>query len=65
MHANRTLESHPGNVRRAKGSDLPSPPIVVTGATEFIGMHVVERLVARGEAVVGIDALTSLFAIPL
>ena len=30
----------------------------MTGAAGFIGMHVAERLLARGEEVVGIDALT-------
>ncbi|MGZ3276047.1 MAG: NAD-dependent epimerase/dehydratase family protein [Caulobacteraceae bacterium] len=29
--------------------------VLVTGAAGFIGMHVAERLLARGEAVVGID----------
>lgn len=29
--------------------------IIVTGAAGFIGMHVSERLLARGEAVVGVD----------
>lgn len=33
-------------------------PVVVTGAAGFIGMHVCERLLARGERVVGIDAVT-------
>ncbi|AZU03097.1 UDP-N-acetylglucosamine 4-epimerase [Glycocaulis alkaliphilus] len=30
-------------------------PVLVTGAAGFIGMHVAERLLARGEAVIGID----------
>jgi len=33
-------------------------PVLVTGAAGFIGMQVSERLLARGEQVVGIDALT-------
>jgi UDP-glucuronate 4-epimerase len=33
-------------------------PILVTGAAGFIGMHVCEALLARGERVVGFDALT-------
>jgi len=32
--------------------------VVVTGAAGFIGMHVAARLLARGEAVVGMDNLT-------
>jgi UDP-glucuronate 4-epimerase len=37
---------------------LASGSVLVTGAAGFIGMHVAERLLARGEEVVGIDALT-------
>jgi UDP-glucuronate 4-epimerase len=33
-------------------------PVLVTGAAGFIGMQVSEQLLARGERVVGIDALT-------
>ena len=33
-------------------------PVLVTGAAGFIGMQVSERLLARGEQVIGIDALT-------
>lgn len=29
--------------------------VIVTGAAGFVGMHVAERLLARGEAVVGVD----------
>lgn len=32
-----------------------SPPVIVTGAAGFIGMHVAERLLGRGEAVIGVD----------
>jgi UDP-glucuronate 4-epimerase len=32
-----------------------SPPVIVTGAAGFIGMHVAERLLARGERVIGVD----------
>jgi len=34
-------------------------PILVTGAAGFIGYHVCEALLARGEVVIGFDALTS------
>jgi UDP-glucuronate 4-epimerase len=30
-------------------------PIIVTGAAGFIGMHVAQRLLARGESVIGVD----------
>ena len=36
-------------------------PVMVTGAAGFIGMHVCERLLARGEQVVGVDALTTYY----
>ncbi|HSC85730.1 MAG TPA: NAD-dependent epimerase/dehydratase family protein [Polyangiaceae bacterium] len=32
-----------------------SPPIIVTGAAGFIGSHVAERLLERGERVLGVD----------
>ena len=35
--------------------------ILVTGAAGFIGMHVVQRLAARGDTVVGIDNLNSYY----
>jgi UDP-glucuronate 4-epimerase len=34
-------------------------PIIVTGAAGFIGMHVCDALLQRGENVIGYDALTS------
>lgn len=38
---------------------------LVTGCAGFIGMHVCERLLARGEAVVGIDNLNSYYDVRL
>ena len=35
--------------------------VLVTGAAGFIGMHVVQRLVARGDSVVGIDSLNAYY----
>ncbi len=35
--------------------------VLVTGAAGFIGMHVVQRLVARGDRVVGIDNLNAYY----
>jgi len=40
---------------------MPSSPILVTGAAGFIGYHVAERLLARGETVVGIDNLNDYY----
>lgn len=37
---------------------LHKKPILVTGAAGFIGYHVCEALLARGEKVIGFDALT-------
>jgi UDP-glucuronate 4-epimerase len=39
--------------------------ILVTGAAGFIGMHVAERLLARGDEVVGIDNLNDYYAVSL
>ena len=33
--------------------------VLVTGAAGFIGMHVVQRLVARGDSVVGVDKIAA------
>ena len=35
--------------------------VLVTGAAGFIGMHVVQRLAARGDRVVGIDNLNAYY----
>lgn len=39
--------------------------ILVTGAAGFIGMHVADRLLARGERVVGIDNLNDYYPVSL
>ena len=39
--------------------------ILVTGAAGFIGMHVVQRLAARGDEVVGIDNLNDYYDVRL
>lgn len=36
-------------------------PVLVTGAAGFIGSHVAERLLARGEAVVGVDSVNAYY----
>ncbi len=38
-----------------------SAAVLVTGAAGFIGMHVAERLLARGERVIGLDDLNSYY----
>jgi UDP-glucuronate 4-epimerase len=37
------------------------PPVIVTGAAGFIGMHVAERLLDRGETVIGIDVFNDYY----
>ncbi len=37
------------------GTTVLAPPVIVTGAAGFIGMHIAERLLDRGETVIGID----------
>jgi len=39
--------------------------ILTTGAAGFIGFHVAERLMARGEAVIGIDSLNDYYSVAL
>ncbi|MDQ5918570.1 MAG: UDP-glucuronate 4-epimerase, partial [Pseudomonadota bacterium] len=39
--------------------------ILVTGAAGFIGMHVCQRLLARGDEVVGIDNLNDYYEVAL
>ncbi len=40
---------------------MASGPVIVTGAAGFIGMHLAERLLDRGEAVVGIDVFNAYY----
>ncbi len=37
------------------------PPIIVTGAAGFVGYHVAERLLDRGEAVIGVDVFNAYY----
>jgi UDP-glucuronate 4-epimerase len=39
--------------------------VIVTGAAGFIGMHVCRRLLERGDAVLGVDALTAYYDVSL
>ncbi|MGB8435967.1 MAG: NAD-dependent epimerase [Burkholderiales bacterium] len=40
-------------------------PVLVTGAAGFIGMHTTQRLLAKGESVVGIDNLNDYYDVTL
>jgi UDP-glucuronate 4-epimerase len=40
-------------------------PVLVTGAAGFIGFHVAQRLLARGEEVIGIDNLNDYYSVAL
>ena len=44
---------------------IPAPPVLVTGAAGFIGFHVAKRLLARGEAVLGVDNLNGYYDVRL
>nr|MBA2413979.1 GDP-mannose 4,6-dehydratase [Burkholderiaceae bacterium] len=39
--------------------------VLVTGAAGFIGMHVAQRLLARGDSVVGLDNLNDYYDVNL
>ena len=39
--------------------------VLVTGAAGFIGMHCAERLLARGDEVIGADNLSPYYAVQL
>jgi len=40
---------------------MTSSPILVTGSAGFIGFHTAQRLLARGESVIGVDNLNSYY----
>ncbi len=40
---------------------MTKAPIIVTGAAGFIGLHVAERLLDRGEAVIGVDVFNAYY----
>ena len=46
-------------------SALAPRTILVTGAAGFIGMHVTQRLLARGDRVLGLDSLTDYYDVGL
>jgi len=57
------MKSGETSSRTATGSG-PSPstgPIIVTGAAGFIGMHTAERLLDRGETVIGVDSFNDYY----
>jgi len=44
---------------------MTKPPVLITGVAGFIGMHTAERLLAKGESVVGIDNLNDYYDVSL
>jgi UDP-glucuronate 4-epimerase len=40
---------------------MSAGPVIVTGAAGFIGMHVAERLLERGETVIGVDVFNAYY----
>jgi len=44
---------------------MTKPPVLITGVAGFIGMHTAQRLLAKGESVVGIDNLNDYYDVSL
>ena len=42
-----------------------STPILVTGSAGFIGFHLCQRLLSDGFDVIGLDAMTDYYDVPL
>lgn len=40
---------------------MSKPPVIVTGAAGFVGYHVAERLLDRGETVIGVDVFNAYY----
>jgi UDP-glucuronate 4-epimerase len=51
----------PGRGARS-GGERPGMAVLVTGAAGFIGFHVAARLLARGDAVVGLDNMNAYYS---
>ena len=49
----------------ADGPRYDAVTVIVTGAAGFVGYHVAEALLARGEAVVGVDNLNAYYSVAL
>src|SRR5262245_59693952 len=47
--------------RRGRASTCPVMAVLVSGAAGFIGYHVAEALIARGERVVGFDSVNAYY----
>ena len=46
-------------------SPAPTGPVIVTGAAGFVGMHTAERLLQRGETVIGVDDFNAYYDVAL